>query len=96
VPEGRVLRAQAWPVALATEESFDVAAGRAFGRIPVLLVRMNSDLLTGEEIKKTGDEDARTTLFQTSSLPFSRPSTGRIAVKVINHYGDEVVKVYEV
>ncbi len=38
----------------ATDESFDVAAERALGRIPVLLVRMNSDLLMGEELKKTG------------------------------------------
>ncbi len=26
--------------------------------------------------------------------PFNRPSTGRIAVKVINHLGDEVMKVF--
>jgi adenine-specific DNA-methyltransferase len=30
------------------------------------------------------------------SRPFAKPSTGRIAVKVINHYGDEIVQVYEV
>jgi adenine-specific DNA-methyltransferase len=30
------------------------------------------------------------------SLPFISPSTGKIAVKVINHYGDEVMKVYGV
>jgi hypothetical protein len=29
-------------------------------------------------------------------LPLRPPSTGKIAVKVINHYGDEVLKVYEV
>ena len=28
------------------------------------------------------------------SRPFPRPSTGRIAVKVINHLGDEVMKVF--
>jgi len=28
--------------------------------------------------------------------PFDRPESGRIAVKVINHYGDEVLKVFEV
>jgi adenine-specific DNA-methyltransferase len=28
--------------------------------------------------------------------PFVSPSTGKIAVKVINHFGDEVLKVYEV
>jgi len=30
------------------------------------------------------------------SRPFERPETGKIAIKVINHYGDEVLKVYEV
>jgi len=166
---------------VASAESFDVAAERALGRIPVLLVRMNSDLLMGEELKKTGagnlftvfgepeiavkveadevtvellgvdvfdpttgdvrssgtdqvalwmidtdydgesffvrhcyftggqdpyarlkkalktdiDEDAWATLYQTTSRPFPTPGTGRIAVKVINDYGDEVVKVFE-
>jgi adenine-specific DNA-methyltransferase len=28
------------------------------------------------------------------SRPFDPPSTGKIAAKVINHYGDEVLKVY--
>ena len=28
------------------------------------------------------------------SRPFPRPTTGKIAVKVINHYGDEVMKVF--
>jgi adenine-specific DNA-methyltransferase len=167
---------------LASDQSFDVAAERALGRIPVLLVRMNSDLLMGEELKKTGagnlftvfgepdisvrvdgdevqvgllgidvydpttgevrsggtdqvamwmidtdydgesffvrhcyftgDQDPYTrlkralktdidaqaweTLYRTESRPFPVPSTGRIAVKVINDYGDEVVKVYDV
>ena len=41
------------------------------------------------------DEEAWTSLYRTTSRPFPRPDTGRIAVKVINHYGDEVMKVYE-
>jgi adenine-specific DNA-methyltransferase len=168
---------------LASDESFNVAAERALGRIPVLLVRMNADLLMGEELKKTGagnlftvfgdpdievreigdgelvvevkgvdvydpttgevrsggvdqvalwmidtdydeesffvrhcyftggqdpykrlkqalkadiDEDAWATLNRTESRPFPRPSTGKLAVKVINDYGDEVVKIFEV
>ena len=167
---------------VASDESFDVAATRALGRIPVLLVRMNADLLMGEELKKTGagnlftvfgepdiavkvedgevvvelrgvdvydpttgdvrsdatdqvalrmvdtdydgesffvrhcyftggqdpyarlkkalkadiDEDAWASLYRTTSRPFPIPTTGRIAVKVINDYGDEVLKVYEV
>jgi adenine-specific DNA-methyltransferase len=35
-------------------------------------------------------------LYSTRSRPFDPPSTGKIAVKVINHYGDEVLQVYEV
>lgn len=31
-----------------------------------------------------------------SLIAFPKPTTGRIAVKVINHHGDEVLKVYEV
>ncbi|MFZ6005766.1 MAG: site-specific DNA-methyltransferase [Actinomycetota bacterium] len=167
---------------VASDEGFDVAAERSLGRIPVLLVRMNADLLMGEDLKKTGagnlftvfgepdidlreegdelvvqlngvdvydpttgevrsdttdqvalwmidtdydgesffvrhcyftggqdpykrlksalkadiDEDAWATLYQTTSRPFPKPSTGKIAVKVINDYGDEVVKVFEV
>jgi adenine-specific DNA-methyltransferase len=42
------------------------------------------------------DEDAWATLYATRSRPFPKPTSGRIAVKVINHYGDEVMKVYEV
>ncbi|MCH8046974.1 MAG: site-specific DNA-methyltransferase, partial [Planctomycetes bacterium] len=42
------------------------------------------------------DEDAWSQLYSTTSRPFAKPETGKIAVKVINHYGDEVLKVYEV
>jgi adenine-specific DNA-methyltransferase len=42
------------------------------------------------------DEAAWASLNSTTSRPFDIPSTGKIAVKVINHYGDEVLKVYEV
>lgn len=42
------------------------------------------------------DEDAWSTLYSDVSRPFARPSTGRIAVKVINHFGDEVLKVFGV
>jgi adenine-specific DNA-methyltransferase len=166
-----------------SDEGFaNVAAERRLGRVPVLLVRMNADLVMGEELKKTGaanlftvfgepdieikaegdelvvvlngvdvydpntgdirsddtdqialwmidtayneesffvrdcyftggqdpfarlkralkadiDEDAWASLNCTESRPFARPETGKIAVKVINDYGDEVVKVFEV
>jgi adenine-specific DNA-methyltransferase len=42
------------------------------------------------------DEDAWASLYRTESRPFAVPSSGKIAVKVINHYGDEVMKVYDV
>jgi adenine-specific DNA-methyltransferase len=32
----------------------------------------------------------------TPSRHFEQPATGKVAVKVINHYGDEVLKVFEV
>ncbi|MBF4999761.1 site-specific DNA-methyltransferase [Nocardia sp. BSTN01] len=167
-----------------SDEGFaNVAGERRLGRVPVLLVRMNSDLLMGEELKKTGagnlftvfgepdielretdggkllvdlrgvdiydpttgeirsndtgqialwmidteyngeaffvrhcyftggadpykrlraalkadiDPEAWESLYQTISRPFPKPESGRIAVKVINDYGDEVMKVFEV
>ena len=167
---------------LSSDEGFDVAAERKLGRVPVLLVRMNADLVMGEELKKTGagnlftvfgepdvaltesdgkltveirgvdvydpttgeirsnatdqialwmidtdyngesffvrhcyftgsndpykrlktalkadiDEETWDSLYQTTSRSFAKPETGRIAVKVINDYGDEVMKVFEV
>lgn len=156
---------------------------RKLGRIPVLMVRMNVDLLMGEALKKTGagnlftvfdepdielretpdgcvaeikgidvydpttgevrssrgisdvalwvidtdyneesffvrhcyftgdndpymrlkttlkadiDADAWDSLYKTASRPFPKPSTGKIAIKVINHYGDKVMKVFDI
>ncbi|MGE3345581.1 MAG: site-specific DNA-methyltransferase, partial [Vicinamibacterales bacterium] len=42
------------------------------------------------------DEAAWQTLYSTVSRPFAPPESGKIAVKVINHYGDEVLKVFDV
>ncbi len=42
------------------------------------------------------NEEAWESLYRTVSRPFPRPRTGKIAIKVINHYGDEVLKVYDV
>jgi adenine-specific DNA-methyltransferase len=41
------------------------------------------------------DEAAWSCLYQTTSRPFDKPESGKIALKVINHYGDEVLKVFE-
>jgi adenine-specific DNA-methyltransferase len=42
------------------------------------------------------DQQAWDSLHSTRSRPFPVPNSGKIAVKVINHYGDEVLKVFEV
>ena len=42
------------------------------------------------------DEAAWSRLYSTVSRPFDKPETGKFAVKVINHYGDEVLKVFEI
>ena len=169
---------------VSSDEGFaNVAAERRLGRVPVLLVRMNADLVMGEELKKTGagnlftvfgqpdieierldgnklrveikgvdvydpntgelrsrdtdrialwmidtdyngesffvrhcyftggqvpygrlrralkaeiDEEAWASLYDTTSRPFAQPESGKIAVKVINDYGDEVMQVFDV
>ena len=47
-------------------------------------------------LKAEIDADAWATLHSDTSRPFSKPESGRIAVKVINHLGDEVLKVFRV
>jgi adenine-specific DNA-methyltransferase len=47
-------------------------------------------------LKAEIDADAWASLHSDTSRPFEKPSHGRIAVKVINHLGDEVLKVLKV
>jgi adenine-specific DNA-methyltransferase len=47
-------------------------------------------------LKAEIDPDAWATLHSDTSRPFEKPKSGRIAVKVINHLGDEVMKVFRV
>ena len=47
-------------------------------------------------LKAEVDEGAWSTLHSDTSRSFDKPKTGRIAVKVINHLGDEVMKVFRV
>lgn len=42
------------------------------------------------------DEGEWSKLYSATSQPFDPPKSGKIAVKVINHFGDEVLKVYPV
>ena len=47
-------------------------------------------------LKAEVSREAWETLRSDTSRPFAKPSSGRIAVKVINHLGDEVMKVFRV
>ena len=47
-------------------------------------------------LKAEIDPEAWATLHSDTSRPFEKPKSGRIAVKVINHLGDEVMKVFKV
>lgn len=47
-------------------------------------------------LKAEINQEAWSTLNSDISRPFSKPPSGRIAVKVINHLGDEVMKVFRV
>lgn len=47
-------------------------------------------------LKAEIDREAWETLYRDVSRPFGKPKTGRFAVKVINHFGDEVMKVFGV
>jgi adenine-specific DNA-methyltransferase len=47
-------------------------------------------------LKAEINEDAWATLNSDTSRPFDKPGNGRVAVKVINHLGDEVMKVFRV
>ena len=47
-------------------------------------------------LKAEIDPEAWATLHSDTSRPFEKPKSGRIAVKVINHLGDEVMKVFRV
>jgi adenine-specific DNA-methyltransferase len=47
-------------------------------------------------LKAEINEEAWATLYSDTSRPFDKPRSGRIAVKVINHLGDEVMKVFKV
>jgi len=47
-------------------------------------------------LKAEINEEAWSTLNSDVSRPFDKPKSGRIAVKVINHLGDEVMKVFRV
>jgi adenine-specific DNA-methyltransferase len=50
----------------------------------------------GLTLKAEVNEEAWATLNSDTSRPFGKPDSGRIAVKLINHLDDEVMKVFRV
>lgn len=47
-------------------------------------------------LKADIDENIWDELHSTKSRPFAKPKTGKIALKVINHYEDEVMKIISI
>ena len=70
------------------EESFFVRQAYFLGRDPYESLK--------RALKAEIDEAAWAELNATVSRPFARPPGGRVCVKVINHFGDEVQKVFTV
>lgn len=71
------------------EESFFVRQAYFLGANDPYTALKNS-------LKAEVDREAWESLRSDISRPFDKPASGRIAVKVINHLGDEVLKVYRV
>jgi len=46
-------------------------------------------------LKSEINEESWNQMYTTKSRPFKKPETGKIAIKVINHYGDDLIKVFE-
>ena len=82
------------PLLVADEESFFVRHAYFLGAAKDGTGDPYKSLKTA--LKAEIDEDAWATLYSDTSRPFARPATGRIAVKVINHFADEVLKVFGV
>jgi len=70
------------------EESFFVRQAYFVGQDPYDALK--------RALKAEIDETAWGEMNSTISRPFPKPAGGRICVKVINHFGDEVQKVFEV
>ena len=67
-------------------------------RVPLSHFKSSDD--TRDKLKRAGraenDEGSWQTPYSTVSRPFAAPKAGKTAVKVINHCGDEVLKVFGV
>ena len=63
---------------------------------PISSARTTPTRASRPPYRPISNSEAWETLYRAKSHPFARPSTGKIAVKVINHFGDEVMKVFRV
>ena len=71
----------------------EVLQRRVFPRLQRFCQRRGAHFLAVDLRWRVSEEAG---LYDTTSRPFVHPATGKIAVKVINHSGDRVLKVYEV
>jgi adenine-specific DNA-methyltransferase len=82
----------------ATEKRAGIFIGPEFGTVA------RADLVAAADpykslkttLKAEINPEAWETLYSDTSRTFNKPKSGRIAVKVINHLGDEVMKVFRV
>ena len=75
-------------------DRLDAVARDGDAPIPEIMVPLIGTARELALIKAEIDADAWASLNSTVSRPFETPATGKIAVKVINDYGDEVMKVF--
>ena len=78
------------------KSSFVFNAGFVKYIIPYILGANDPYKALKTTLKAEINEEAWATLNSDTSRPFDKPKSGRIAVKVINHLGDEVMKVFRV
>jgi hypothetical protein len=88
---------QNWSNRMILGDSLQLQRGELL-RAPRLLPRRQNDPYGALKttLKAEIDEEAWATLHSDTSRIFDKPRSGRIAVKVINHLGDEVMKVFRV
>jgi len=66
------------------------------GKGNLLMIFGEPDKVLETTLKAEINEDAWATLNSDTSRPFAKPKSGRIAAKVIDHLGDEVMTVCRV
>lgn len=72
---------------MTSDEGFtNVAAERQLGRVPVLLVRTNADLVMGEELKKTDAANLFTVFGEPDIEVVAEGDSWRIVLKGVDVY----------